>query len=89
MLLTRRQNGTLQRLLPALVRYLNEKLDWKLDSGQISSLFAMINGVNINLLKMAGRWGIEPEVINCFVGMMLAPFHAEVKGVAKDKKTIE
>ena len=72
MILTRRERGTLQRILPRLVRFLNDKYGWKLDPNMMKSLFTMINGTKKES-QQSGFWGINEDVISCFSSLMLCP----------------
>ena len=72
MILTRRERGTLQRILPKLVKFLNNGLGWRLDPDMMKSLFTMINGTKKESQK-SGFWGINEDVISCFSSLMLCP----------------
>ena len=73
MLLTRKQFGSVQRLLPKLVEYLNDLMKWNLDADLIQSLFTMINGVKLNIHSLSSRWEVDPQIISCLTSMMLCP----------------
>ena len=74
MCLTRGSKNTLQRFIPSLVKYLNSRLGWKLKSKYVRSLFTMVNGVRLNIPKLASRWNVNAEAVRFFPSMMLCPF---------------
>ena len=71
--LARRAPGTFQRILPLIVEFLNQKLNWSIDPETFSCLFTMINGAKISINKLSERFGIDAKLVKCFAAFVMAP----------------
>ncbi|CAG9334001.1 unnamed protein product [Blepharisma stoltei] len=72
--MARESHGQLQRLLIQVTDMLNRKYGWRLEHQTISSLFAIIHGVNIDFDELADQYDLDPEIVKS-----IAPIFAEKK----------